>query len=281
MPPIDSLLGSLSTKSLRDREAVCGGTTVRLEEISRVTHPNFPAPHWRMTFCRARDSNWPGQGTPGVASSDLPLGHGSVLLEQSSALYFPHCQRLVMQYNHSGVRVTKVADFLTQQAVAAAGSTLGAATYNAVPVLDPSVITRYRKHSDVTRIDVLIDDLTKADLALFQGSSISGTLRESAEEGTERVELVFSVDARIPGNKVSRSLMRRLVPAMLRRNNGGDKLMISARAGPTGKLVDLNLLDAAKQKTISQTNIVVTQGRRYDTTSMCENLEGICLGWAW
>lgn len=258
---LDAVIAELQDKPLEERIRRCGLTDVRLEAVERRRIGNAHQDVWLLRFSRLRDDNWPGVISTTEAARDLELDEDELLSEETSALIDPTNKRMTIQYNHFGVRASKVQGYLNTES----GSVLG---YQFFPVLNNEAMEKYRRKQIVTSLDATIDGINEADIALFEGSAIAQSVGQSIQARTTKMRFAFSVDARIKTNKIDRGLVDGLVARIMRRNGDNDRLEVKVKAEENDATETLQLLDALKLSEYNADEIGRTVGRRYDADDL-------------
>lgn len=265
-PGLETILQAQFATPFGQRHRVCGAVTVQLEHIIPVS-ANGVVTHWRLAFSRFREEHWPASGSTNAPAVDLNLPQGTLLVEETYALYVPATSRLVLQYSHAGVRSSKIADYLTQCTGA------GAQGYRFSPVVNRSILDEYRQKREVAKMHVVVDDISNADIARFEGTRISQMINSCVESNAKRMELKFSVELRSKDQALSGGLVGAISNRLRRRRNPGDSLLLEARHDEFDRLHHIDLLAATKSKTYSESQVIRTAGKRYESQSMFRLLE--------
>ncbi len=259
--PLERELESLAARGIEQRLIMCGVQRVRLDEVIPVDQPLNGTRFWRLKFSKFRDDNWPGVSSLGEPAKDLVLGDDEVLSEETLAVYCPQQDRFVIQYNHFGVRASKIKDFLNLAA-------LDPGRYLLAPVLTNEAQAKYEQKRIVTAVDAVIDGVTEADIALMNGTGVEGAIQRSVENQVGRFRFEFSVDARLKTNKIQRTFVERVVDAITNRAGDADTLSVTAKENEEDAVEIINLLESRKMTEYNADQVERTAGRRFDSEQM-------------
>ncbi|WP_157903223.1 DUF6731 family protein [Cupriavidus malaysiensis] len=268
--PLETLLGKLAAVDISDRTKNCNYIDVRLDHL---TPPTADKAYWLLRFSRFRNDNWPAVATLEEAAKDLELDEDEILSEETSMLYAPASQRAVIQYNHFGVRASKIQEYLLQSGAYGEGG------HSLLPVLSSDALDKYADKKIVTAIDVVIDDVSATDIAYFGGSGLQGAINQAVDGTARRMRVTFSVDARERKNQLDKGTVQKMVDKVLGRNGDNDKLVVSAKADEDDAVEELNLLESKKCVEYNADSIPRTQGRRYSPDHMFALLEQAYREW--
>ena len=258
--PIFDLLKVINQKSMEERLMTIGAQKSQLEDIHERLAANKPV--WLMKFTRIRDDNWPGVGAAAQGAKDLELEEDQHLSEETFAAYCPESERMVVQYSHFGVRASKIREYLNSaQGIADHG-------YAFSPVITNEALEKYEKKKIVTAVDVTIDGISEADLALMEGSSLQAALKASIQGKATSFSLSVGVDARLKKNKMDRGWVETLVDAVKRRAGEGDSIVVSAKENEEDTVEAIDLLEARKITKYNADDIDRTAGRRFEPGQM-------------
>lgn len=270
--PIANVLKALEQQDLKQREKLCGFQTIRLDEISERNLADGSV-NWLLKFSKFRDDNWPGVTAAGQPAKDLELEDGEILSEETVAIYSTKNDRLVIQYNHYGVRASKIREYLNL------GIAEPAKHYSLSPILTNEALEKYQKKQIVTSIDACIEGISEADLAVMQGTGLEGALQKSIENKATKFQFRFSVDARVKKNKVERGWVATIVDAITNRAGDNDSLQVTAKENEedTAELIDL--LESRKFTEFNADQVDRTLGRRYDSNQLFGILDQCLKQW--
>ncbi|MFP3708169.1 DUF6731 family protein [Paraburkholderia sp. SIMBA_009] len=268
--PLESVIQKLAGLDLSGRTRTCNYTQVRLDDI---VEPTKEKAFWTLRFSRFRDDNWPGVATIEEASKDLDLDDDALLSEETSVLFAPAQNRMVIQYNHFGVRASKIQEYFTQCGQFSEGG------YQLLPVLTEDTLEKFGHKQIITSVDAQIDNLTPQDLAYFHGSGLGGSIKEGCDAGATRVRFSLSVDAREKKNRLSNDFVKPLIARILGRSGEDDKLQVGAKAEEEDAIELLNLLESRKYVEYNAESIPRTSGRRYSPEYMSQLLEQALREW--
>lgn len=216
---------------------------------------------WFLHFTAARLSNWPGVGKKGQASNDLVLGLDTELTENTYAAFDSQTGIMVLQYTQSAVRASRMFAYFDAY-------TNQPNSFSYYPVLNNDALIRYANKYAYTEIEAVIDNVTAADAAHFQGSTIASSVRESVQAGITRVSVKFNVNARARNNKIPRGFVQGLADLVLQRAAPSDKLVVTGRDGVDSPLESIDLLEDVKTAKYPERSVTLTPGRRYRPDDM-------------
>ena len=269
---VTDTLRRLQQQSLEDRLRQCGSHKVRLDEVTEQPRPDGQI-FWHMKFSKFRDDNWPGVSASSQAAKDLELDDDEFLSEETFVVYSPIQDRFVIQYNHFGVRASKVKEYLNL--------TISdpAAYYSVTPVLTNEALTKYEQKQIVTSVEASIEGVNDADIAFLQGSGLEGALAKSVANKVTSFRFQFSVDARVKKNHVDRGWVAQLVNSIRNRGGDNDSLCVTAKANEEDAVEVIDLLESRKITEYNADLIDRTIGRRYDSTQLYSLLEQSMREW--
>jgi hypothetical protein len=252
--PLDDLLNDLSNRPLEDRVFMCGHQNIRLESIHKKGVRGQSL--WLLRMSRMREDNWPGVASSTTASRDLSLGQDELLSEETSLLIDTNRNKMIIQYNHFGVRAKKVQAYLV-----AASAKPEDYVFNVV--VDQNAWTKFTNKPMLVSVDAVIDEISPADIAYFSGTSIRHAIEESVKAQATKLRLTFSVNSRVKTNKLTRAPFVELFQKILRRDCAGNALRVSVKENEYDPIEHLDLLDALKVSEHDADQIQKTSGRRY------------------
>ncbi|WP_416048924.1 DUF6731 family protein [Cupriavidus basilensis] len=268
--PLDILLKKLAAIDIANRTKNCNYMEVRLDHLMP---PAADKNYWLLRFSRFRNDNWPAVATLEEAAKDLELDEDAILSEETSMLYAPDMNRAVIQYNHFGVRASKIQEYLLQSGAYGEGG------HRLLPVLSSDALEKYAGKKIVTAVDVVIDDVTAPDVAYFAGCGLQGAIAQAVDGSARRMRMTLSVDARERKNQLEKGIVQTMVDKVLARNGDNDKLVVSAKAEEDDAIEELNLLESKKCVEYNADSIPRTQGRRYSPDHMFALLEQAYREW--
>lgn len=270
---LDADLITLSSLPLEDRAKICGHQEIRLDSILDKTDPDTKERYWLLRFSRFRNDNWPGVATREAESRDLIFDDDSVLAEETTMLYSETYNKALVQYNHIGVRVSKIQEYLSLSKMQEGIS------YKLIPVITAEALRKYQQKQIVTSVEASIEGISDADIAYFGNSSLKGTIQQSVDSKATSAKFNFSVDARIKTEKLDRSWVERVVDKVMGRSGERDRLLVSAKEAEGDALEVLNLLEARKVTEYDGEQIERTEGRRYKSDQLEALLEQAYKEW--
>lgn len=269
---LEDILNLISIKKLEDRLLDCGGQKIRIDDVQKKHFHNGDE-YWLVRFCKFRDDNWPGVTTAAEAVRDLDLDDDQVLSEETSIFYAPKNAQLVVQYNHYGVRASRIKEYLNISAGGAAQS------FTFIPVLNNDASEKYDRKQIVTEVEAYIDGVSLADVALMQGTGIEGAIKQSVDANATSYKFSVSVDARIKKNKLDRNFVQRLVDKVKSRAGDNDSLYVTAKQSEEDAVETIDLLESRKFSEFKSKSIDRTTGKRYDPVQLYGLLEQTMRDW--
>ncbi|TDS82603.1 DUF6731 family protein [Comamonas sp. JUb58] len=270
--PLEDVLQAIAAKPLEDRILDCGGQRIRIDDVQKKQFTNGDD-YWLVRFCKFQDDNWPGVSTTAEAVKDLDLDDDQILSEETSILYLPKNSKLVIQYNHYGVRASRIKEYLS---ISEANTPQA---YSFIPVLTNDAAAKYGHKQIVTEVEACIDGVTMADVALLQGTGIEGALKQSVDAHGTSYKFSVSVDARIKKNKLDRSWVERLVEKIKSRSGDNDSLFVTAKHSEEEQVETIDLLESRKFSVYKANSIDRTTGKRYDPIQLYGLLEQTMKDW--
>lgn len=106
-PALEMTLKKIASDSLSERLRTIDNHDVRLEEVSKGSDGL-----WRLDFGKLRFDNGPGRATKIDPITGFRLGVGEGFAEETAALFDPGTKHMLIQYNHHGVRVRTIEEYL-------------------------------------------------------------------------------------------------------------------------------------------------------------------------
>lgn len=271
-PTVPTTLAKLQAESLEGRLKICGSHKIRLDEVIEQPRPDGQS-FWHLKFSKFRDDNWPGVSASSQPAKDLELDEDESLSEETLVVYSPVQDRLVIQYNHYGVRASKVKEYLNLVI------TDPSMYYSVTPVLTNEALARYERKKLVTSIEASIEGITEADIAFMQGSGLEDALAKSVENRVTTFRFQFSVDARIKKNRVEHGWISRLVEGIQNRGGDNDSLCVTAKENEEDAVEVIDLLESRRITEYNADLIDRTVGRRYDSAQLYGLLEQSMRDW--
>ncbi|MDP2102091.1 MAG: hypothetical protein Q8J59_05120 [Methylotenera sp.] len=267
--PLQEIFEELQLKGISQRTYSHGQFPVRLENILPLTLAGRN--YWLLKFSKLRDTNWPGVAEPNAEATDLILDDTSLLTEDTYTIFDLENGKVAVQYNHFGVRISKVQDYINVMG--------NSPFYNFIPVLNQNVLNKYESKPIITKVHAVIDGLSDADIAIFNGSSLSQSINQSLEADVQRIEFSISVDARYEEMKIQKHFAKDLIDRVLGRQGPKDSLKVSVKDEDNSTIEILDLFEDLKISYIDSTSLNKTAGRRYDSTGFNNALISVMNEW--
>lgn len=266
----DTLTG-LQAVPLDQRVRQIGTHRIRLDEVTSVAQANG-AVNWHLKFTKFRDDIWPGVSNFAAPAKDLELNDDEYLSEETLVVFSTYQNRLVIQYNHFGVRASAVKEYLNAVLQNPNG-------YSLSPVLTNEALQKYESKQIVTAVSATIEGVTEADIAFMEGTSLEAALSKSVQSQVNSFEFKFAVDARVKKNHVNRDWVTRLVEGIRNRGGDNDKLSVTAKAHEDDAVEVIDLLESRKATHFDAATIDRTAGRRFDSPQLFQLLEQSMRDW--
>jgi hypothetical protein len=108
-PPLETLLEQIEKNSLPERLRTVGNQEMRLESVEQ----NKTNGLWKLDFGKLRFDNGPGRASRVDAIEGFKLQADEGFAEETAALYDPNKNHMLIQYNHHGVRVGSIEEYLS------------------------------------------------------------------------------------------------------------------------------------------------------------------------
>lgn len=256
--PLQDIFTDLRNRDISQRTYTQSHIQIRLESIQPVTSQQRQ--YWLLRFSRLRDRNWPGVARPDREATDLVLEPNTLLSEDSYAIFDVLNGKLAIQYNHFGVRSSKIQDYINIMG--------GSPYYRFFPVFNQNILDTYRGKPIVTKVEAVIDDLSEADVHHFGGSSLAQSIQQSLEADAKKIEFSMSVDARFKENRLNKNVVSNFIDRMINRNEDRDSLKVSVRDDEDSAVEILDLFEDLKVSYIDPLVLTETAGRRYEAEGM-------------
>lgn len=271
-PGLEATLALLQNRPLDERAATCGNQRVRLETIERVSTAGAEI-LWELKFSRIRDSNWPGVATNSSEAQDLELDADQYLSEETFAIFSETRGRIVIQYNHHGVRASRIQEYFQ------VFSGCSGAAYQFIAILNSDAYAKFQAKKFVTNVDVCIEGVTAADIAYFNGAGIGAALEAGVSAEATTLKCSFSVDARTRTNRLNWPWVERLAGFVMLRGGEADRLVVNAKASEDEPIEVIDLIDSRKITTFPDATIERTMGRRFVPSQVFDRLRQANSDW--
>lgn len=254
-----------------DRFYEYGKGHIQIEDITTTTVGADEC--WLLKFSKVRADNYPAKIKLGQKGEDLILADDEFLSEETSAIITKDGGKIIVQYNHFGVRASAIRQCL---------NTLIAEPLDRVdliPVLTADAMATYQKKKLTTSVVGCIEGITEADIALANGAGLGEALKKSVEAAATTFKFEFSVDARIKSENIERGFLQKLVDFISQRGGESDKLVVKVKESEEDAVEEIDLLSHRKLTDLDDLAIPRTAGRRYDYTHIYTLLEQCYRDW--
>ncbi|MES2832757.1 MAG: DUF6731 family protein [Pseudomonadota bacterium] len=265
------VFATLAAADIGTKVKECNYSKIALDHIEQIGP--LPSPIWVMRFSRLREDNWPGVTTLNDVSKDLDLDQDSFLSEDTYVLFDTEQNKVVVQYNHIGVRPGKIQEYLSQWVDFSSGG------YRLLPVFTNDTMAKYKAKQIVTSVEVAIDGITPEDLTYFNGGGLMAAVSGAVNSDAVKMKVVFSVDARIKTTRLKRSFVTDLVEKVMGRGGEDDKIIVHAKEEESDAVELLNLLESRKCVEYDGDSVPRTSGRRLDPDTMFQMLRQAYREW--
>ena len=182
--PLEKIIDRVSkVSSLEKRVRKVDGRPIRAEKVSWDKGLNC----WLMDFVLFRDGHGPGK-----ASFSTPMqGHtyklGEYPCEDTAALFHPKSSHLIVQYNHQGVRVGALVDYLSNYDADEANG------YDLSVLYDHAAMDRFKSRQGSKSLEVTIAPMEMTASDWDADTPIGSGLRAGQKADAPYVSLKFSM----------------------------------------------------------------------------------------
>lgn len=189
-----------------------------------------------FSFSRLRNENLPNITKLTEAPRPLEIEDDEYLSETTYGLLDEKNKRVVIQYNHFGIRYKKILDYIN----------FGLdfkKTFELLPVLKKEGLKILNKKDIITSVDAVIDGVSDIDLAESKNLPCYNTIKDSKEIGSQTVALTFKVNSRIKTNKLNKGIVSKITEYFINRNNQKDRLIIKCRENLDSEIEIIDILN--------------------------------------
>ena len=246
----------LRESPLADREKEINNKPVFLETCDQGRNGSY-----ELNFTQRRVQNGPGYSKRGEFTTDFFLEEDAGFGEQTAAIW-SESGHLVVQYNHYGVRISTIREYLQSFLRPNPDGIFPALSLD--PVVATDAYVRLRNSREQTRFKCAIDVNRLAMAADANDVPLQSLLQLGNETNAGKVTLTLTLGHGPRG----RSLLgiREFVDR-LRRNNLADRIEVNARNNVDGRIEVLDLLEQREMRQVPNTELNFTQGGRCDYES--------------
>ncbi len=182
--PLEDLLARIAADGIADRVRRCNLVDYRLED---TVAPTGRGTLWELNFVRMRDAHGPGRVSKAKKLTGFNLAVNEYFGEDTAVLYDSATRYAVIQYNHWGVRVSGLENYLSQYRSDVTN------IYEFKPKLDLDAERRFKDQKIVRRVEVGID-LTKMQAAdLEAGQSLTDMAEIGTKTGADRLYITLTI----------------------------------------------------------------------------------------
>ena len=248
-----------------------GNGFIQVEDIFDKTIDSNPC--WIIKFSKVRSDNYPAKTRLGEKGEDLILDDDEYLSEETNIILSQDGKKLIVQYNHYGVRSSAIRYCLN--------SLISNPDHRVdlVPLLTADAMEIYQKKKITTSVLGCIEGITEADIALANGAGLGGALKKSVEAAATTFKFEFSVDARIKKENIDRSFLDAIVELFSQRDGENDKLVVKVKEDENDAVQALDLLENRKVTVFDDADIPRTAGRRYQSSYIYDLLAQCYRDW--
>ena len=253
---ISTVLENLRESTLEDREREIKNKPMFLEICDQGENGSY-----ELDFTQRRVQNGPGYSRRGELTTDFNLEEGAGFGEQTAAIW-SMSGHLVVQYNHYGVRVSAISDYL--QSFLRPNHDGISPVLSIVPVVETDAYVRLIRSTEQTQLECAIDTGRLVAAGETNYVPFQSLLQLSNETNAAKVTLTLSLGRGPRGRSLQhiRDLVDRLIP-----NNLADRIQVNARNNVDGRIEVLDLLEHRKTRQIPNTELNFTRGGRCDYES--------------
>ncbi|ENB4190707.1 hypothetical protein ABHO71_003694 [Stenotrophomonas maltophilia] len=192
VPRLETLLTQIDSDQLSARTRQINNVKFRLEDATLDSSTGW----WLLNFVRNRTGHGPGKFHAGQSIQGFNFAAGESFAEDTAALYDPATRFMYIQYNHTGVRHSAMATYLSIYSGHEPG-------YSIRPKLDLDAERRFQKQ-DVTRRVDLGFDLTKMSAAdRIAGNSLTQVAEIGGDYAADRLYITLTISAKDPRKTLS------------------------------------------------------------------------------
>lgn len=241
-----------------DRVYAYGSGYIQIEDIISTTVGAEDC--WLIKFGKVRSDNYPAKTKLGQKGEDLVLDDDEFLSEETSAIFSKDGKKLIVQYNHFGVRASAIRQCLN--------SLINDQNdrVDLIPVLTADALATYQKKKLTTSVVGCIEGINQADVALANGAGLGEALNKSLEASATTFKFEFAVDARIKSENIDRGFLTKIVDFINQRGGENDKLIVKVKESEEDAVEAIDLLAHRKLTELDDLAIPRTAGRRYEYT---------------
>lgn len=251
-------IGKVQATKEEDRFYEYGSGYIQIEDITEATIGIDKC--WLIKFSKVRADNYPAKTKLGQKGEDLILDDDEFLSEETSAIISQDGGKIIVQYNHFGVRASAIRQCLNTLIVDPLNRV------DLIPVLTADAMATYQKKKLTTSVVGCIEGITEADIALANGAGLGEALNKSLEAAATTFKFEFSVDARIKSENINRGFLEKVVDFISQRGGENDKLVVKVKESEEDAVEAIDLLAHRKLTELDDLAIPRTAGRRYDYT---------------
>jgi hypothetical protein len=277
--PLEELLAFAASLSLEDRLRRVGSYDTRLEHIAPPNSEGNTSDWWLLDFVKLRYEQGPGKAGRSTPIQGFDMDDDQGFGEETAVLYDPATKYMLVQYNHHGVRASRIEDYLNQMH----HNPDNASYYTLKLKLDESSEVRLARKQHIAKVHFKID-ASQMSAALCEADvGLTRALELTEMQDGQTLEITISA---AKGKNLRTKAIRSLVDALRgvrvddEENNNTTlrQFDIQGREDEFGKKEAINMLAPKLQTTIDQLSL--GPDRRYTILSRWIGLQRARRGWA-
>lgn len=180
--PLSDVLGMIEQdEDLGSRIMEIRGSEMRLEEVRRRNGL------WFLDFVKIRTDHGPGHVGRNAPVKGFEFEEDEGFGEETSALYDPETNYILIEYNHHGVRAAGIQDYLSEYDVAANN------VYEFVPKLDEDVERKLRDQAITRKLAFTLELGRMSAADRREGRALADAITYGRNAGAEKMKIEISV----------------------------------------------------------------------------------------
>lgn len=277
--PLEDLLERIHGNALGDRLKTVGNQDVRLEVVAPPRSQANNSPYWLLDFTKIRYENGPGKASREEPIEGFELDEDQGFGEETSALYDPQRQVILIQYNHHGVRSGIIKNYFG--VYGHNQNEFGSYEFNIR--MDENADVRFAQKQIITKMHFKIAPPKMSAQQRHGNVSLGRSLAVSDNLGAETIEVVVSAgrgaNAALSFDRVT-ALARNLM-GMRQHGGVGDAIVSKLEVVGRETLAEpLDVVDLLKPKLEQRIgDLILGPDRRYTRRSRWDGLLRARNGW--
>ena len=267
---LDDLLNLIRSQSLASREREVGLVKSKL----RIEDVTIKGGLYYFDFGKFRTQHGPGKGAPGKPTKGFKFKKGEAFCEETCALYIPKSQKIILQYNHFGARVSAISEYLNFYT--------GNDDFQLeiVPMLDPKVSARLQNRNSTKKLTFDIDPRFLSDADRTAGTALTQAIDIGKDSSGEKISI--TIDAGIGKGKTLNNFVDNTIAALQKlsttKPDGVNKVEVAIRETQDSALQVLDLLEQRLSHEFKNINIGIDL--RYSRHDRYHALERAYSSWS-